>query len=363
MFTTVVKQIAVALQVLVFAATCGAEPGAAVNVFQAPNRRDAVAKAAKHVAKELELAGERSIHVRAFHVQGGSDRAIAQQFNAALQELGVAADQGAKNDLSGIFVSDHSHPSVLVADCQLRIGSATPQTFQLRVNSPEEVALVVRQGGEIAAAPSKPDGAKPDTSGMAAHQRSWIRPAATSPYRVEICRVGQVGSEPQPIIPTFQNGLPRVRVRRGDRIAVRVHNDCDFEAAAEVLLDGISRFSLADNPADRTGLFDLIPKNSQRTVIGFYRDEKQAWPFVIGEQQDIPKELLLPPAVEEGVITVAFRAAWPEDQKTPPPNEPFDFVKGRIVPGKPESDPTKNVVRQIGKLRATVKILYSDAAE
>ena len=158
--------------------------------------------------------------------------------------------------------------------------------------------------------------------------------------------------------PTVDGKTVGVKVRKGDIIAVRLHNGSKFEAAASVLVDGLTRFALADNPAQHGGL-DLVVPGQQRDIKGYFRDGSSVDAFRVGEYSKSVAAQKLPSASESGTFTIAFRAAWKKGDRTPP-NEPPQTKAVGIEAGPKREDPTETVEREIGGVRAVVKVFYGE---
>lgn len=310
------------------------------------------------ILKESNVAKE--LNVREFRVsKGGNNVELSRLIGIQLQSGGVKVDVDTANELEGRFEAFRNNDSIsgFRGQCTLRLGGRT-RSFDFEVNNPEEGEVFSGPGGEIAAPPSEPDGTQPDNSGVVV-EGTRIFPRKDSPFAVEVLK--QAGGNYVPLLPVLkEQGRPRVTVNQGEILAVRIHNATDFTMVADVLVDGLSRFAVATDPKHRNGLIDIIPANSARDILGFFKDSNNVTEFKVGEYADGPAAKILPDASSRGTLTVVFRAAW--DGRIPPPNEPGGGPKGAgINEGALHQDATKIVkVDHIGRVRGIVSILYDN---
>jgi hypothetical protein len=302
-----------------------------------------------NVAKEL--------NVREFRVaKGGNNAELPRLIGNRLTASGVQVGVDTENELEGRFEAFRNVDFIsgFRGQCTLRMGERT-RNFSFEVNNPDEGEVFSGSGGEIAAPPSEPHGTQPDTSGVVV-EGTRILPRADSPWAVEVLR--KQNGRYLPLIPVRQKDRPRVEVGKGDILAVRIHNQTDFQMVADVLVDGLSRFAVATDPRHRTGLLDLIPPRATREIMGFYKDRNNVAEFTVGKYTDGPAARILPDASERATLTVVFRAAW--NGPKPPPNEPPGGPKDiGINEGELRNDATRIVkVDHIGRVRAVISIVY-----
>ena len=228
--------------------------------------------------------------------------------------------------------------------------------FSFDVENRDEGHIATGKSGEKIAPPNKTHGSLASNDGpfLDGHV---VRPSKTSPFGVEFLR--ETRGHYEPLTPHLDGLNISLQVRKGDLIACRLHNTSGFEAAANVLVDGLSRFALASDPA-RKGCVDLVAHGKPRTIIGYFRDTQRVDAFRIGEYSKSVAAELMPEATERGTFTIAFRAAW-ESGKQPPPNERgFTGRSVGIELGPQREDRTRQVQRNIGGVRAIVKVFYGD---
>jgi hypothetical protein len=323
------------------------------NTFDAGKKIcDALKQIAPDTGKPMfirEFRGLASSHV-------GLSKCIADELVAA----GYSIKEGAPVELEGrmlrLPVRETEDLKGFTVRCTLNMDDGSQQNFSVDVENRDEGAVAVKETGEIHAPPTKPSGSDPSEL-PPAFESCEIKPAGDSPYGVEVL-IEQGPGNYVPLKPFMQGKLIKCALPKGAIYAVRVHNRTPFEAAANVYIDGLSRYAMADDPAYRGGL-DLIPANSHRDIVGYYRDGQQVDSFQIGEYSESAAAKLLPSTPDIGLICVSFAACWQGDKD--PPGEPGKS-KGVDPPGTKQGpkrgDPTSTVQRHVGQIRAIVKVSY-----
>ena len=315
--------------------------------------------AAEQIANSIsEVIGDtKEVFVREFRGVGESHVGLSQLIGQSLSDdHKVTIERGSATEIEGRlfrFPNDDRKP---LEGYTIRVTVLTAtgeRKFSLDVENQEEAQLMVESPGEFTAPPSDPIGSKPEPG--IALSGTIIRPSASSPYGVEV--VVEKGDGHVAVQPELSKGRVSVNLRKGDIVALRLHNTSGFEAATSLLVDGLSRYALADKADDRGGL-DLVENGTPRTITGFFRDGQSVDSFQIGSYSDSVAAKRLPQASSAGTFTIAFRAAWKKGEN-PPPNEPpaLKSLPG-VAQGPKRSDPTVNVEREVGGLRAVVKIFY-----
>ncbi|MCA8989300.1 MAG: hypothetical protein KDA78_16750, partial [Planctomycetaceae bacterium] len=183
-----------------------------------------------------------------------------------------------------------------------------------------------------------------------------IRPAPDSPYGVEFLFLQDGKFIPVPLV--MKNNQITASVKKGDLVAVKLYNSSGYEAAADVLVDGLSRFITASSEENRNCL-DLIENDKPRLITGWYKDNQSVDSFRVGSySRSVGFQFDADPG-SAGTFTIAFRSAWKEGAQ-PPPNEPPKTRGPGIERGPERLDPTVNVKRETGRVRAIVKIYYDE---
>jgi hypothetical protein len=342
------------------------------------------AAAEKIAQKVIETVGTSTpVFVREFRGIGESNVGLAASVVDELKEARVSVDRGAAVEVEGRVVRLPIDPARKLMGytirCTVVLADGSEHVFSVDVRNPDEGEIAVGKTGETAAPPNKPEGSKPTVNPII--DGTLIRPAADSPYGVEVLverrndvdeRMTSSGPKPlqkgitvgglpgiyDAVVPEIVDGSVRVKLQRGDLIAYRLYNSGDHDAAAKTLVDGLSRFALSDDP-NRKGGLDLVPAKGRREIIGYYRNSQLVDAFQIGSYSESPAANLLPQASAIGTVTIVFHAAWILGEGSPN-NEPPNRKNIAINSGPPREDPTEQIQRNIGGVRAVVKIFYGE---
>ena len=278
--------------------------------------------------------------------------------------VGVANEVSGKvkphNDENGTVIG-------LCGECSITVKGANPveekrKTITFQINSRDVAIPVTTPGTEVLAPPNAPEGTKPDLSGPFI-EGTKIRPSKQSSYYVEILARTTGSTEYTVLTPVMRDSYPHVSIKHGSALAVRAGNDTNYEAAIELRLDGLPRFALANDANVRNqNHFDLVSPGSFRDLKGFFLTNQEIAEFTVGNYSNSAAAQVFPDGSDAGTLAISFHAAW-EKGKPSPPNEPHRPAKGEkpgIVPGEVRKDPIQIVPRQVGRLRAAVRVLYDN---
>ncbi|MCA9075917.1 MAG: hypothetical protein KDA93_12840 [Planctomycetaceae bacterium] len=322
------------------------------------NRFDAARKVAQIV---MQIApNERSFFVREFRAPSSNNVGLSKLIGEQLTKENLTVGPGGSTEVEGRLhrlPRDLSKPLTgFSIQGAVFLSNGNERRFTVNVNNRDDGHSAVTDTGETSPSPDTTPG------GIAVSDPTIVgtelRPSPSSPYGVEIL-VESASGQLQPLTPFKDGNLIKVSLKQGDIYAVRVHNRSSFEAAADVLIDGLGRFSLADD-VDQRDNRDIILPGSQRTVPGYYRTTELVDSFQIGEYSKSVAAQVLPNPTDVGTVTVTFAAAW-KIGENPPPNEPpvaKSLPPVGTVAGPPRKDPTVKVERNIGGIRAVVKLRY-----
>ncbi len=335
-----------------------ATASASANELTAFNKFDAAQKVAEIVMQITPK--DESIFVREFRATASNDVGLSKLISEHLTKANRPIGPGSANEVEGRL---HRLPRDLnkpltgfTIQGSVFLASGSERRFSVNVKNRDDGHTAVTDTGETSAPPNAGVGSHPVSDPKIIGTE--LRPSPSSPYGVEILVETSPGQY-RPLTPFQQGKLIKVDLQRGNIYAVRLHNRSGFEAAAEVLIDGLSRFSLADEPAQHNNRDIILPGNP-RTVPGYFRNSDLVDSFQIGEYSKSEAAKTLPNPTDIGTVTVTFAAAWKKNEN-PPPNEPpvaKSILPDGTVTGPPRKDPTVKVERNIGGIRAVVKVRY-----
>lgn len=187
-----------------------------------------------------------------------------------------------------------------------------------------------------------------------------------SPYGMELLLNGK------PVQPTDRDGLAYAPIPREQEYTVRLINRSEMEMGVRLSIDGLSAFTFCEqrqpamidgkpNPRKGQPLYDviLIPAKGEVTVPGWIVNPTKAIGFKVTEYPRTAAAQLGRDDVPAGTITATFSAAWtkkaPEDEP-PVSRAPGDDGTGF---GSPKEINAKPVERNIGAVRASVSVRYT----
>jgi serine/threonine protein kinase len=179
---------------------------------------------------------------------------------------------------------------------------------------------------------------------------------AASPYGIEIL------VDDQPRKPTSnEKGLAFVAIQRGERYAVRVINNSDYDAAVTLTIDGLSMFAFSKN---RQFTQVIVPAKQSGVIKGWHRTNQVSDVFEVTAYSKSEVARVLPGSSAIGTITVTFAAAWSKSTR-----EPADELAAKLARSRGEDLATgrgpelktqyKEVERHIGVVRAAISVRYT----
>ncbi|MEZ6064943.1 MAG: hypothetical protein R3B90_04380 [Planctomycetaceae bacterium] len=237
--------------------------------------------------------------------------------------------------------------------------------FEETVAGPETVVETIGLTAHLPAdgTPHQIDGILRDSLVQPTHKveagNTRLRSSPDSPYAIEIL----VDGHACPI--RIEDDLPFVEIRKGQTYAVKIYNESHFDAAANLLIDGMSVFTFSDvretaGPKKGQPKYSVyIVKQGDSPILkGWHKTNQHVESFLVtdfaesaaarlGQTQDI------------GTITVTFAAAWPKGSP-PPPDEFRTKGAGNATGfGPPLEHIVQEVQRDIGRVRDSVCIRYT----
>jgi len=189
-----------------------------------------------------------------------------------------------------------------------------------------------------------------------------ISAASDSPYAIEI--QVKAGSDYRPRAATKDSdGLAFMKIARKEIYAVKLINDSKRDAAVTLTIDGLNVFAFSEN---KNYTHYIVPAGQALVVPGWHRNNSVSDSFLITEYAKSAAAEGLNTAASIGTITAAFAAAWPRGE-SPPDDEPLGGKGGpggdATGKGPPVDFKLVEIVREVGKLRASVSVRYNKGAD
>lgn len=321
------------------------------------NLFDGAAKISKVV---VQIApNEKAFFVREFRGFASSNIGLAKLVGDRLSAAGMIVQAGAATEVEGRLCRLPRDPSKALTGFSVEgtvyLPDGTRRNFTVDVKNRDDAHSTISDTGEVTRPPVVD---APDARIAPQLDGTILRPSPSSPYGIEVL-VEQPSGELVAIPLSLVRTIFQAPLKMGNIYAVRVHNTSEYEAAVNVMIDGLSRFALADDPNSADGR-DLVAPRSTRTIRGYYRDSKTVDAFQVGEYSKSVAAEKLPSAPDVGSIAVTFAAAWKLGDPAPPnePNPQKEVAPAGTVRGPKRSDPITSVERNIGAIRAVVRVRY-----
>jgi hypothetical protein len=182
-----------------------------------------------------------------------------------------------------------------------------------------------------------------------------------SPYAIEI--LVKSGDDYRPRAATKDDGFAFLTLGRGELYAVKLVNDSPHDAAVTLTIDGLNDFAFSENK-DYTHW--IVPGKQSLTVLGWHRTNQLSDAFQVAEYAKSAAAERLPNSASLGTITASFAAAWlrgqpaPEDEASAQAGTRAGDATGK---GPPVKTDFREVVRDVGRLRASVSVRYNKNVE
>jgi hypothetical protein len=192
-------------------------------------------------------------------------------------------------------------------------------------------------------------------------ERSVVRPTASSTFGIGVL-VDNANRLEARTATLDRRKRAFVELHKSEEYVVRLVNNADIEVAAELTVDGVSAFALANDKRLKGSLFIIKPKSSV-LVPGWFRDQSNTNKFKIGGYAESVNKKVGGSSASVGMITAKFRASW--GGSIP---RPADEAGGNSKDATPASKATvlgpeikknyERVQREFGRVRAVVNIRY-----
>lgn len=198
--------------------------------------------------------------------------------------------------------------------------------------------------------------------------QSLIAAAATSQFKVQLLvdrpgPDGQYDGIYEPLAIEKRSDLAFAPFQKGDRYAVELINESDFDVGVALEIDGINSLSLSEVSEFRQVGKWVVPQKSRGIIKGYHLDNRRVASFLVdtADQQETQLRRLGPPS-NIGTVSVAFFAAWNVGEEPPPFAKSLGNTRNLItVPGPKIENPTETVAKQFCQQSlARVTVRYSN---
>lgn len=183
-----------------------------------------------------------------------------------------------------------------------------------------------------------------------------LRAETGSPYGVELL----VGTSALQAF--LAEGQAQVKIDPGQSYAVRLVNDADHDAVADLGIDGVNMFTFSEVRENGQPKYSrvVVPRHGSIVVKGWHKTNDASLEFLVTDYEKSAVAQLREIKNEDaiGTITASFRAAW-DAKSDPPPDESFNPRSATTGFGKQVEQKYTEVQLVTGALRAVVSVRYS----
>ena len=337
--------------------------------LQAKTLDESIEAVVGKLANFLRGQGETAISIGQFHgppqLGTSSGPNIAQLFRDHFTQYEIAVKRRCKLGLNGEYsLSDGGEGNVAVRlDCRLKdLRGQILTDFSVEaqlVDKHEDVVELLGVTAHLFAEDTHADRSE-DIKRRVLTPKVHVAgtkcyASSESPYAMEILVRGRA-------LPVkLDEGLGFVHLEHHDIYRIRLYNDSDHEAAVRLSIDGLNVFTFSEIRNSQTGApkysYYIIAPHGSIDLVGWHRTNSHVDSFLvtgyaksaaasISHQQDI------------GTITATFAASWPKHGNPPPDEDLTDRGDKATGFGPPVKQTTREVERNIGRLRAAVSIRY-----
>lgn len=334
-----------------------------------------LAEMAKKIKLLLDQKGLDTIAVGDFtaptKLAASAGPAIAMGLAGELKTLGVSVKPGAELEVNGRYldVDDRDSQRLAVRIKAHVVDHTGDEILALEPRAIFNVTTIASLTGLTVAMP--PGGTDPERNETLAdaldqpdvHLASTrVSAAADNPYAIEIqvkaSEDAGEGYRPR-AGEKADDGLAFVKIDRNESYAIKLINDSPHDAAVTVTIDGLSVFAFSANPSYT---HYIVPARQSLVVPGWHRTNEVSDAFLVTEYARSAVAEALPHSATVGTITASFAAAWP--QGSAPPDDEAPGKKGdrngdATGQGPPVDFKLVEVVREVGRLRASVSVRYN----
>jgi len=328
---------------------------------------------ARQIKLLLDQKGKDSIAVGEFRgpakLASSAGPAIAKALEDELKKMGVTCKRRAELEVNGDYrdVDDKKEKFLSVQIKARVVDSKGNEVVTFEPRGILNVSTIASLIGVTVALPDADEKKRNEKLAEAVDRPSVhlastrISAAKDSPYAVEI--LVKVGKEFRPRAASRDDdGFAFLKIKRGETYEVRLINDSPHDAAVTLTVDGLSVFAFSDNKAYTHW---IVPSKGSLTVPGWHRSNVVSDSFQVGDYAKSPAEEKLSSSASLGTITATFAAAW---IKGSPPEDEAAKSKGErsadvTIKGPPVGTNFTEVLRDTGRLRASVSVRYTKGAD
>ena len=330
-----------------------------------------MAEVAKQIKLLLDQRGQDAIAVGDFRgpakLAASAGPAISKALADELKAIGVAVKRRAELEVNGEYHDVEDKASKLLAvQIKAHIVDRTGDevvTFEPRgILNVTTIATLIGVTTILPPAASDEDRNKKlteDVDNPKVHlANTRISAGPDSPYAIEILVKSGMDYHPR-AASKDDDGFAFLKIQRDEIYEVKLINDSPHDAAVTLTIDGLSVFAFSEN----SNYTHWIVRSKEALMIpGWHRTNKVSDSFKVTEYAQSAVAEKLPSSASLGTITAAFAAAWP--QGSPPPEDEAPGKKGgrsgdATGKGPPVETNFTDVVRDIGRLRASVSVRYT----
>ncbi len=245
---------------------------------------------------------------------------LAQQLSAALQKQGIQIKDRAARQVGGEYFTDvdpkENRQAVFVSAIIRDDQKNEVQRFGRKIFGARAVVSLMA----LTVDDLPPDEKEQDAKVRLAVRRprdysqgARLWASKDSPYAIEV--LVQKGDDYVPRALEDRDGRAFVPLQKGERYAIRLHNQSEHDTAVTLSIDGLSLFAFKDEEATYSHV--LVPAGKSGVIKGWYRTRDRADAFTITDYAQSAAARSLKDESAVGAITATFAVAWKESQPAP----------------------------------------------
>ncbi|MCA8997780.1 MAG: hypothetical protein KDA80_12365 [Planctomycetaceae bacterium] len=246
------------------------------------------------------------------------------------------------------------------------------------VDDPKDVEQLTAPSFDASEVTSRPEkdkviqGSLNDPQVSLSDDAEFLEAAKGSPFRIQVLvdrpnAAGEYDEQYEPISLEDRRGLAFAPFQQGDRYAIRIFNDTEFDVGVALEIDGINSLSISQNEEFRKRGLWVVPRKGRGLVKGFHLDNLKVASFLVDTEERQESTIRqLGPASKIGTVSVAFFFAWIEGETVPQFAKNLGTPKDLVtIPGPEIENPSETVERvfcQTSVARITFRYRNPDPA-